>query len=148
MSPIRITAAGERLIEPIIALAHCSKLSRILVTGADNAEAVINLHRLGYARATTMSNCGLPTGQYDVVLIDGRQRSIKAVETTFDWVEGFLSLMGVVIVWLEPQHPVPARALRTVLESHGFRIEARTVHERSFAVAARRCEKGVIAKVA
>jgi hypothetical protein len=148
MSPIRITAAGERLIEPIIALAHCSKLSRILVTGADNAEAVIDLHRLGYARATTTSNCGLPTGQYDVVLIDGRQRSIKALETTLDWVVDFLSLMGVLIVWLDPQHPAPARALRTVLESYGFRIEAGTVHERGSAVAARRCEKGVIAKVA
>ena len=63
MSPIRITAAGERLVEPIIALAHCSKLARIIVTGADSAEAVIDLHRLGYARATTTSNCGLPAGQ-------------------------------------------------------------------------------------
>src|SRR5947209_17417740 len=78
MSPIRITAAGERLVEPIIALAHCSKLARIIVTGANSAEAVIDLHRLGYARATTTSNCGLPAGQYDVVLLDGRQRSIKA----------------------------------------------------------------------
>src|SRR5262249_31731374 len=63
MSPIRITAAGERIVEPIIALAHCSKLARIIVTGADSAEAVIDLHRLGYARATTTSNCGLPAGQ-------------------------------------------------------------------------------------
>jgi hypothetical protein len=35
MSPIRITAAGERIVEPIIALAHCSKLARIIVTGAN-----------------------------------------------------------------------------------------------------------------
>ena len=40
MSPIRITAAGERIVEPIIALAHCSKLARIIVTGANSAEAV------------------------------------------------------------------------------------------------------------
>ena len=148
MSPIRITAAGERIVEPIIALAHCSKLARIIVTGTNSAEAVIDLHRLGYARATTTSNCGLPAGQYDVVLLDGRQRSIKAIETTLDWVADFLSLTGVLIVWLDPLQPATGRPLRTVLESHGFRIEAGTVHERGSAVAARRCELKPISKVA
>src|SRR5215831_18250637 len=148
MSPIRITAAGERLVEPIIALAHCSKLARIIVTGANSAEAVIDLHRLGYGRATTTSNCGLPVGQYEVVLLDGRQRSIKAVGTTLDWVADFLSLTGVLIVWLDPYQPAAGRALRSVLESHGFRIEAGTAHERGSAVAARRCDKGAISKVA
>jgi hypothetical protein len=146
MSPIRITAAGERIVEPIIALAHCSKLARIIVTGANSAEAVIDLHRLGYARATTSSNCGLPAGQYDVVLLDGRQRSIKAIQTTLDWVAE--SLTGVLIVWLDPLQPATGRPLRTVLESHGFRIEAGTVHERGSAVAARCCELKPIFKVA
>ena len=148
MSPIRITAAGERIVEPIIALAHCSKLARIIVTGADSAEAVIDLHRLGYARATTTSNCGLPAGQYEVVLLDGRQRSINAIETTLDWVADFLSRTGVLIVWLDPLQPAIGRPLRTVLESHGFRIEAGTVYERGSAVAARRCELKPISKVA
>src|SRR5215831_8627554 len=62
MSPIRITAAGERLVEPIIALAHCSKLARIIVTGANSAEATIDLHRLGYARATTTSTAASRPG--------------------------------------------------------------------------------------
>src|SRR5215467_3187840 len=106
MSPIRIAAAGERIVEPIIALAHCSKLARIIVTGVDSAGAVIDLHRLGYARAATTLNCGLPAGQYDVVLLDGRQRSIKAIETTLDWVSDFLSLTGVLIVWLDPLQPL------------------------------------------
>jgi hypothetical protein len=145
MNPIRITAADERIVKPIIALAHCSKLARIIVTGANSAEAVIDLHRLGYARATTTLNCGLPAGQYDVVLLDGRQRSI---ETTLDWVANFLSLTGVLIVWLDPQQPAAGRPLRSVLESHGFRIEAGTVQERGSAVAARRCDKGLISKVA
>ena len=148
MRPIRITAAGERIVKPIIALAHCSKLARIIVTGANSAEAVIDLHRLGYARATTASKCGLPSGQYDVVLLDGRHRSIKAVETTLDWVADFLSLTGVLIVWLDPQQSTAGRPLRSVLESHGFRIEAGTVQERGSAVAARRCDKGLISKVA
>src|SRR5262245_37697895 len=146
MSPIRITAAGERLVEPIITLAHCSKLARIIVTGANSAEAVIDLHRLGYARATTTSNCGLPAGQYDVVLLE--QRSIKAIETTLDWVADFLSLTGVLIVWLDPLQPATGRPLRTALESRGFRIEAGTGHERGSAVAARRCELKPISKVA
>src|SRR5215467_1021747 len=106
VNPIRITAAGERIVKPIIALAHCSKLARIIVTGANSAEAVIDLHRLGYARAATTLNCGLPAGQYDVVLLDGRQRSIKAIETTLDWVADFLNLTGVLIVWLDPLQPV------------------------------------------
>ena len=148
MSPIRITAAGERLIEPIIALAHCSKRARIIVTGANSAEAVIDLHRLGYARAITTSKCGVPAGQYDVALLDGRQRSIKAVETTLDWMADYLSPSGVLIVWLDAQQPAAGRPLRSVLESHGFRIEAGTVHERGAAVAARRCEVKPISKVA
>src|SRR5258708_8869068 len=102
VSRIGITGAGQRIVEPIIALAHCSKLARIIVTGANSAEAVIDLHRLGYARAATTLNCGLPAGQYDVVLLDGRQRSIKAIETTLDWLADFLSLTGVLILWLDP----------------------------------------------
>jgi hypothetical protein len=83
-----------------------------------------------------------------VVLLDGRQRSIKAIETTLDWVANFLSLTGVLIVWLDPLQPATGRPLRTVLESHGFRIEAGTEHERGSAVAARRCELKPISKVA
>src|SRR5260370_36621085 len=106
-------------------------------TGGNSGEAVSDLHRLGFARATTTLNCGLPAGQYDVVLLDGRQRSIKAVETTLDWAADFLSPAGVLIVWLDPRQSATARPLRSVLESHGFWIEARTWNERGSAVAAR-----------
>src|SRR5260370_15422596 len=134
MNPIRITAAGERIVKPIIALAHCSKLARIIVTGANSAEAVTDLHRLGFARATTTLNCGLPAGQYDVVLLDGRQRSIKAVETTLDLPADFLSPACVLIVWFDPRQSVAARPLRSLLESQGFWIEAGTLPERGSAV--------------
>ena len=119
-----------------------------MVTGANSAETVIDLRRLGYARATTTSNCGLPAGQYEVVLLDGRQRSIKAIETTLDWVADFLSRTGVLIVWLDPLQPATSRPLRAVLEGRGFRIEVGTVHERGSAVAARRYEVKPISKVA
>jgi len=148
MNPIRITAAGERIVKPIIALAHCSKLARIIVTGANSTEAVTDLHRLGYTRATTTLNCGVPSGQYDVVLLDGRERSIKAIETTLDWAVDFLSPKGVLIVWLDPHRPATARPLRSVLENHGFWIEAGTLHERGSAVAARRYDKSLISKAA
>src|SRR5262249_21815983 len=130
VNPIRITAAGERIVKPVIAPAPCAKLARIIMTGANSAEAVTDLHPLGYARATTMLNCGLPAGQYDVVILDGRQRSIKAIETTLDWAADFLSPAGVLIVWLDPHQSATARPLRSVLESHGFWIEAGTVPHR------------------
>src|SRR5262249_62361448 len=97
-------------------------------------------------RATTTLKCGLPAGQYDVVLLDGRERSIKAVETTLDWVADFLRPAGVLIVWLDPHQSAIARPLRSVLESHGFWIEAGTLPGRGSAVAARRCGKGVISE--
>ena len=52
---------------------------------------MFELHRRGYIRVATTANCGLPAGQYDVALVDWRQRSIKALETTLDWLVDFLS---------------------------------------------------------
>ena len=99
-------------------------------------------------RVATTANCGLPAGQYDVALVDWRERSIKALDTTLGWLLDFLTPAGGLAVWLDPLQPATGRPLRTVLESHGFRIEAGTVHERGSAVAARRCELKPISKVA
>jgi hypothetical protein len=148
MKPVRITATGQRNVEPMIALAHCSRLARMIVTGANSAEVVVDLHRLGYQRATTTTNCGLPDGQYDVALLDGRQCSIKAIETTLDWLVDFVGLAGVLIVWLDPHAGAAGPRLRGILDSHGFRIEVGTFHDRGAAVAARRCETGTTSKVA
>jgi hypothetical protein len=148
MKPIRITAAGERMVEPTIALARCSKLARIIVTGAKGAEVMGDLHRLGYVRATTTTNCGLPDGQYDVALLDGRQCSIKSIETTLDWLVDFVGPAGVLIVWLDPHEGAAGPRLRGILDSHGFRIEVGTFHDRGAAMAARRCETGTTSKVA
>ena len=148
MKPVRITAAGERMVQPIITLACCSKLARIIVTGGRSAEVMVDLHRLGYHRATTTTSCGLPAGQYDVAILDGRQCSIKAIETTLDWLVDFVSPAGVLIVWLDPCQGVAGPRLRTALEGHDFRIEIGTVHDRGAAVAARRSEVVAAAKVA
>jgi hypothetical protein len=142
------TPASARIMEPMIALARCSKLQRIIVAGSNGAELMFELHRRGYARAATTSNCGLPAGQYDVALVDWRQRSIKAFETTLDWLVDFLSPAGVLVVWLDPQQPAANRNLRSVLERHGLIVEAGTIHECGSAVSARQCELNPISKVA
>jgi hypothetical protein len=143
-----LAPASARIMEPMIALARCSKLQRIIVAGSNGAELMFELHRRGYARVATTSNCGLPAGQYDVALVDWRQRSLKAFETTLDWLMDFLSPTGVLVVWVDPQEPAANRNLRSMLERHGLLVEAGTIHECGSAVSARQCELNPISKVA
>ena len=105
MSQSRLTSTSERIIEPMIDLARCSKLERIIVAGADSAALMFELHRRGYVRVATTANCGLPAGQYDVALVDWRGRSIKALDPTLDWLVDFLTPAGVLVVWIDPQEP-------------------------------------------
>jgi hypothetical protein len=132
----------------MIELARCSKLGRILVAGATSAALMFELHRRGYVRVATTANCGLPAGQYDVALIDWRERSIKALDTTLDWLVDFLGSAGVLVVWIDPQEPAANRKLRSMLEKHGLMVEAGTVREHGSAVSAQRSEMKPISKVA
>ena len=109
---------------------------------------MFDLHLRGYVRVATTSNCGLPSGQYDVALVDWRQRSIKALETTLDWLVDFLGPAGVLVVWVDPQERAGNRILRSVLERHGLIVEAGTIREHGSAVAARRSESYPLSKVA
>jgi len=143
----RLTPSGERIIEPMIALARCSKLQRI-VAGSKSPELMFELHRRGYVRVVTTANCGLPAEQYDVALVDWRQRSIKALETTLDWLVDFLSPAGVLVVWVDPQERAGNRTLRSALERHGLVVEAGTIRKHGSAVSAQRCEMNPIPKVA
>jgi hypothetical protein len=144
----RLTPAGERIIEPMLALARCSKLQRIIVAGSKSGELMFELHRGGYVRAATTANCGLPAGQYDVALVDWRQRSIKALETTLDWLVDFLSPTGVLVVWFDPQDRAGNRKLRSALQRHGLVVEAGTIREQGSAVSAQRCDMSPISKAA
>jgi hypothetical protein len=144
----RLTPASERIVEPMIALARCSKLQRIIVAGSCSAELMFELHHRGYIRVATTANCGLPAGQYDVALIDWRQRSIKALETTLDWLVEFLRPAGVLVVWVDPQERAGNRKLRSALARHGFLVEAGTIREHGSAVCAQRCEMNPVRKVA
>src|SRR5262245_1985226 len=142
------SAGGRAIVEPMIALARCSKRQRILVAGAKSAELMFELNRRGHARVATTANCGLPAGQYDVALVDWRQRSLKSLETMLDWLVVFLSSAGVLVVRHDPLEPTANRKLRAALEQHGLVVEAGTVREHGSAVSARRRESGPLSKVA
>ena len=144
----RLMPSSERIIEPMLALARCSKHHRIIVAGSQRSELMFELHRRGYGRVATTTTCGLPDGQYDVALVDWRQHSINALETTLDWLVHFLGPSGVLVAWFDPQERAGNRKLRAMLEAHGFVVEAGTVRDYGSAVAARRCEARPISKVA
>jgi hypothetical protein len=148
MTLSRVPSAGDRIIEPMIALAGCSKQHRIVVAGSKGIELMLELHRRGYARAAATANCGHPAGQYDVALVDWRRRRFKTLEPALDWLVDFLSPAGLLVVWVEPQKAAATEALRLSLEERGFVIEAGTIHECGCAVLARRRELNPVRKAA
>jgi len=148
MTHSHLIPADAGIIQPMIELARCSKLQRIIVAGSKGVELRSELHRRGFVRVATTASCGLPAGQYDVALVDWRQRSVKALESTLDWLMDFLSPTGVLVVWVDPQEPASNRQLRFAIEKHGLVVEAGTVCEHGSAVAAQRRDAKPIAKVA
>src|ERR1700690_4452958 len=123
MTVSRVPSAGDRIIEPMIALAGCSKRHRIVVAGSKGVELMLELHRRGYARAAATANCGHPAGQYDVALGDWRRPPFKTLEPVLDWLVDFLSPAGVLVVWVDPQKAAATSTLRLSLEKRGFVIE-------------------------
>ena len=143
-----LARSDDPIIGPMIGLARCSKHHRIVVAGTKRSELMFDLHRRGYGRVATTTTCGLPDGQYDVALVDWRQHSIKALETTLDWLVHFLTPSGVLVAWLDPQERAGNRALRAMLEEHGLVVEAGTVRAHGSGVAARRCDPYPVSKAA
>lgn len=142
------TVAGDRIIDPMLALAGCSKQHRIVVAGSRGAQLMLELQRRGYIRTAATANCGHPAGQYDVALVDWRRRTFKTLEVALDWLVDFLSPAGVLLVWVDPQKEAANEALRASLERRGFVIEAGTVHDCGCAVSARRRETNPLRKAA
>jgi hypothetical protein len=130
-------ATGDRIIDPMIALANCSTRDRILVAGSKSIEMMIELHRRGYVGAASSGNCGRPAAQYDFALVDWRRRSLPDLETTLDWLGKFLRPRGVLVVWVDAQKPAANQSLRASLEKRGYIIEQATVHECGCALSAR-----------
>jgi hypothetical protein len=148
MATSRATPAGDRIIEPMIALAGCSKQHRIVVAGSEAVELMLELHRLGYARTAATANCGHPAGQYDVALVDWRQRTFKTLEVALDWLVKFLSPAAALIVWVDPQKASATETLRLSLQARGFVVVDGTVHECGCAILARRREMNRVRKAA
>jgi hypothetical protein len=132
MNQPRPTASGERIIETMIELARCSKFHRIIVAGPKSPHLKFELHRRGYNRVATTATCGLPRGQFDVALVDWQLQSLRALETTLDWLVHFLNRSAVLVIRIDSQDCAGNRPLASMLEGLGFRIEVGT-----------RCERGV-----
>ena len=143
-----LACSDDLIVGPMIGLARCSKHHRIIVAGTKRSELMFDLHRRGYGRVATTTTCGLPDGQYDVALVDWRQHSIKALETTLDWLVHFLTPSGVLVAWLDPQERAGNRTIRAMLERHGLVVEAGTVRDHGSAVAARRCDPCPLSRAA
>jgi hypothetical protein len=148
MTSSHTTAAGDRIIDPMLALAGCAKQHRIVVAGSKGVELMLELQRRGYVRTAATANCGHPAGQYDVALVDWRRRTFRTLEVALDWLVDFLSPAGVLVVWVDPQKSAANEGLRSSLERRGFVIEAGTVHDCGCAVAARRREMNPLRKAA
>jgi hypothetical protein len=133
--------ARERIIDSMVELARCSKLHRIIVAGSTAPELMFALLRRGYVRVATTAACGLPHGQYGVALVDWQGRSIKALETTLDWLVQFLAASAVLVIWLDsPERTANQKTLASMLDRLGFHVEVRILCERGLAISARRLD--------
>jgi hypothetical protein len=128
---------SERILEPMIALARCSKSQRVIVAGSKSFELMFELERRGYDHVATAANCGRAAGQYEVALIDLRHRTVKSLEPTLNWLAYFLHPTGILVIWGDPQKLAARECVSAVLENHGFKIEDRTIRDDGFALSAR-----------
>ena len=130
----------HRIVDTMIELARCSTDDRIILAGSKEPDRIFDLRSRGYDRVATTATCKLSRGQYDVAFVEWRQHSIKALETTLDWLVHFLSPRGVLVIWIDtaPGH----RNLRSTIEQLGFRVEVGTRCETGFAISARRLNVG------
>ncbi len=148
MTRSHLAPTGDRILEPMIALARCSKQQRIVVAGSKSIELTSELNRRGFIHVASTANCGRAAGQYDVTLVDWRRRTFQALETTLDWLVDFLKPGGLLVVWIDPQKEAVRQDLYAGLERRGFLIEDRAVHEFGSAVSARRREEKPVPKAA
>jgi len=141
-------ATGDRIIDPMIALAGCSTQHRILIAGSKSMEMMMELQRRGYLHAAATGNCGRPAGQYDVALVDWRRRPLRTLEATLDWIVNFLGPTGTLVVWDDAQKPAVNQSLCALLEARGFAVAQNIVHECGSALAARRQQTYPLQKAA
>jgi hypothetical protein len=148
MTTFTPSPAREHVIDSMVELARCSKRHRIIVAGSKAPDLMLSLHCRGYGRVSTLATCGLPHGQYGVALVDWQGRSIKALETTLEWLLQFLASSAVLVIWLDSQEPATSQKLESVLDRLGFQVEVGTLCEHGLAISARRLDVPQIAVAA
>jgi hypothetical protein len=148
MTAVTPISPREHIVDSMVELARCSKLHRIIVAGSMAPDLMLSLHCRGYGRVSTLATCGLPHGQYGVALIDWQGRSIRALESTLDWLVQFLASSAVMVIRLDPPERTANRKLESILERLGFRVEVGTLCEHGLAVSARRRDASQMAVAA
>jgi hypothetical protein len=79
-----ISPSDEQIVDGLIRLTGTTKLHRMIVTGPNCVETLLELHRRGYLRVTTAALCDVPCGQFDVALVAWRERSVEALGITLN----------------------------------------------------------------
>ena len=148
MTTFTPSPAREHVIDSMVELARCSKRHRIIVAGSKAPDLMLSLHCRGYGRVSTLATCGLPHGQYGVALVDWQGRSIKALETTLEWLLQFLASSAVLVIWLDSPECTVNRKLESILDRLGFHVEVGTLCEQGFAISARRRDASQMAVAA
>jgi len=135
-----IPHGSDKIIGTMIELARCSRDHRIILAGSKESGRIFELRDRGYPRVVTTATCKLSRGRYDVAFVEWRQHSIKALETTLDWLVHFLSPTGVLVVWADVARG--HRELRSAIERVGLRVETGALCENGFVISARRLTVG------
>jgi hypothetical protein len=139
---------SERFARGLVELARAKKFDRLLVAGDATNDIGHELRRCGFRNTFTTKTCGLPRGQYHVAMVAWGDHSIKALETTLDWLVHFVSATGTLVVWLGSPDLGAHQKLRRALDRLGFRIEMGSRIEHGIAVCARRVAMVRAAKAA
>jgi hypothetical protein len=135
-------ADNEQVVEPMLALARCSIRHRIVVTGTHSAALMFALHRRGYAHVAITANSPLANGQYEVALIDWREKSIDSLKTMLDWLMDFLDPADVIVMCVDSLRSSEERQIRSVLGKCGLSVETGTAGDFGLAISAwRECAK-------
>jgi hypothetical protein len=142
------TFPSERIIGTMIGLARCSRSDRILLSGSDAANRMFDLNRRGFSRLATTATGGLPRGQYDVAWVEWHQHSIRALETTLNWLVHFLAPKSSLVIWIGSNAVTDKARLESTIEQLGFDVQSVTRIALGVAVSARRVDVNQQARAA
>ncbi len=130
----------SRIAGGLVELVRAKKSNRLLVTGEATAEMLAELRQRGFGNVTSTKTSGLPRGQFDMALIVWQDHSIRALETTLDWLVHFLCRTGVLGIWVGSAERGAQEKIKLALDRLGFRIQAGGRVEHGIALCARRFE--------